>query len=155
MPRPKSLRQIYILKRLNILSSSTTLFMLLVSVVISVCINIILIQAVKKRQYVHLSWIIPLASGYTLSTLDTVLYLSKPHYWFSLARSGSYPIVIISVLAGLIMIYGWIRLTVMFAKSDLFGRPLPCPNTINTDELPSGAMDGKDEVWPPPPVKPT
>jgi general stress protein CsbA len=133
------------------LNNDYTAFLILVSVVAATCLDSILISAIKKKHYFHFSWLIPLALGYTSSVIISILYDFNPKYWSSLARAGSYPLIVAGLFTGLLMIYGWIRFAVTFYNSDQPGPPL---TSLKSDKYPLNAVGIKDSVWPPPPVEP-
>ena len=127
------------------ISKDYTLFSLLVLVTICMCIYVTLAQVVRRRQNIHLRWIIPMAVGYTLSAIMALLYALDPRYWGSLAHAGSYPLLIIGVISGLLMVYGWVRFAMIFFSSNTASkilRPL------------SVGVDAHKGVWPPPPERP-
>jgi len=130
---------------MNIVSNAYQLFGLIVSVSICVCIYTILAKVIQKRQHIHLNWLIPMVTGYTLATTITLLYTATPRYWSQLARAGDYPLLIVGFIAGLLMIYGWVRFASIFFRLDqLKGSPPLSHDTVDT----------KTGVWPPPPTKP-
>ncbi len=130
---------------MNIVSNAYQLFSLIVPVSICVCIYTILAKVIQKRQHIHLNWLIPMVIGYTLATTITLLYTATPRYWSQLARAGDYPLLIIGVIAGLLMIYGWVRFVLIFFGSDQREETLPVSSVL---------VDAQKGVWPPPPSRP-
>lgn len=127
------------------ISSQYASFSLLVSIAVCACICIILAQVIRKHQYAHLSWLIPMAIGHTSSATIAFLYALNPRYWYHLARTGSYPLLIIGVVAGLLMVYGWVRFAMTFLGDDGASASLP-PSTA--------AEESQEGTWPPPPSRP-
>jgi hypothetical protein len=82
-----------------------------------------------------------MAMGYTFSAVGAVLYALEPRHWLRLAQHGSYPLIIMGFMAGLLLIYSWIRLWFTFLV----------PVKANNLQTPHPAKV-EDGVWPPPPT---
>ena len=99
---------------------------------------------IRKQQKLQLFWLIPMVAGYTLATTATLLYASSPRYWYGLGQHGSYPLIGMGYVAGLLMMYGWIRFVAIFLAK--------LSNMIPV--LPQLTREAQPGVWPPPPDTP-
>lgn len=123
------------------MSNKYEIFSLVVSSIICSCANGSLIQVVRKHQYIYLIWLLPMAVGYTFAAIGALLYALEPRYWSGLAQHGSYPLIVIGLIAGLLLIYGWMRFWLTFLV------------LVQKEEVqPPTPVIVEREIWPPPPT---
>ena len=125
---------------MNNVSQFYNLFNNLGGITSCICLCIAIAYAVKKVQYLHLAWLVPLAIGQIVYRFSAILYDMAPGYWHMLAHRKSYPLLFIGAIAGVLMIYGWIRLAVAFRNMRVVAPSREAQEII-------------EQSWPPPPVQ--
>ena len=107
-----------------------------------VCLCIVIVSMTKRGKSPHLAWLVPLAGGHILASIAAIVYALSPGYWNAIAHSGSYPLFVMGAFAGLLLMYGWVQLAVVFL------RDIPVIQLVNE------VQETSEHIWPPPPVKP-